>query len=101
MPPGLNVEYSFTHHDPLEDTESQCWMVARAAGSGFTHHDPLEDTERAQKQPLCLRHALGFTHHDPLEDTESEHKCHVGVLVFQVSPITIRLRILKASGNVV
>jgi len=37
----------------------------------FTHHDPLEDTERYR---LCSRKEMtvvGFTHHDPLEDTES------------------------------
>jgi len=35
-----------------------------------------------------------FTHHDPLEDTESYWDIS-GALTIEVSPITIRLRILK------
>jgi len=38
---------SFTHHDPLEDTEREIdlmrWSISYLR---FTHHDPLEDTER-------------------------------------------------------
>ena len=41
---------SFTHHDPLEDTERLCWIGGRfSGGKSFTHHDPLEDTERRQR----------------------------------------------------
>jgi len=36
---------SFTHHDPLEDTESRRIRATTAGAFGFTHHDPLEDTE--------------------------------------------------------
>ena len=41
---------------------------------------------------------VGFTHHDPLEDTESVLKMTDEVVEI-VSPITIRLRILKARGQ--
>jgi len=38
---------------------------------------------------------LGFTHHDPLEDTESSRRSANTCRSTAVSPITIRLRILK------
>jgi len=37
----------FTHHDPLEDTESPLSSATATTMTGFTHHDPLEDTESA------------------------------------------------------
>jgi len=61
----------------------------------FTHHDPLEDTESKilGRELWVLR---GFTHHDPLEDTERHRSNGAPNESSGVSPITIRLRILKA-----
>ena len=39
----------------------------------FTHHDPLEDTESGDR-PDRVVDFLCFTHHDPLEDTERRKK---------------------------
>ena len=85
---------SFTHHDPLEDTESLATIPRAGATLGFTHHDPLEDTERCY--PVLSRFfVVGFTHHDPLEDTERFLLHRQSRRRRLVSPITIRLRILK------
>jgi len=51
--------YRFTHHDPLEDTESAGNMANAGGGLCFTHHDPLEDTERnTQRTPLLPPHTF-------------------------------------------
>jgi len=92
-------------------------------GLCFTHHDPLEDTESPRRRLLRQRRAVSpitirlrilkgeaakaayaegqprFTHHDPLEDTERRRSEFCSLLITQVSPITIRLRILKANTN--
>ena len=60
---------------------------------GFTHHDPFEDTESGDHQPPG-RFVVCFTHHDPFEDTESSRRRR-GRTLSEVSPTTIRLRILK------
>jgi len=61
----------------------------------FTHHDPLEDTESSVSGFETKPHEC-FTHHDPLEDTERQAMCASAGILSGVSPITIRLRILKA-----
>jgi len=61
---------SFTHHDPLEDTESALPNALQRQWGSFTHHDPLEDTERRGPSQELLTVEKCFTHHDPLEDTE-------------------------------
>ncbi len=61
---------------------------------GFTHYDPFEDTERQPGHRCPLRY-FGFTHYDPFEDTESGGEQPQYGRVVRVSPITIRLRILK------
>ena len=91
-------EPGFTHHDPLEDTESTPafheYLLRREC---FTHHDPLEDTESPQGRG-DLQGGDRFTHHDPLEDTESATQVCAAELC-KVSPITIRLRILKVTSH--
>ena len=68
-------------------------------GTGsFTHHDPLEDTERNVTVGVYLYIVHSFTHHDPLEDTERWVRGRTPTATPRVSPITIRLRILKAGG---
>ncbi len=87
----------FTPHDPTEDTESTiqkcrghpCWHC-------FTPHDPTEDTESIIGKRLDLIR-WSFTPHDPTEDTESQIYLAVLELGREVSPPTIRQRILK--GN--
>ncbi len=62
---------------------------------GFTHVDPFEDTERYLRLIEKTPHIFGFTHVDPFEDTES---CRNRALVhwcIEVSPTSIRSRILK------
>ena len=87
---------SFTHHDPLEDTERFLHLHLLLLRPRFTHHDPLEDTESVAKLRVLYIILMSFTHHDPLEDTERRRGGRIGELTV-VSPITIRLRILK--GN--
>ena len=93
---GTPAESSFTHHDPLEDTErevpsvnlgpsqvvspitirlrilkeSALPMAVKPPSISFTHHDPLEDTESVNRDARSCKR-VSFTHHDPLEDTES------------------------------
>jgi len=121
------VQFSFTHHDPLEDTESAKYHAWPTRVLGFTHHDPLEDTEsglgkteellrprRRDVSPITIRlrilkgrqtwralaTSICFTHHDPLEDTESAIAQRAGPQQLPVSPITIRLRILKVRSEI-
>jgi len=78
----------------LKDPRALAWLEGR--GLSFTHHDPLEDTESERFQARGHCALPGFTHHDPLEDTEREMpSINLGTTQI-VSPITIRLRILKA-----
>ena len=84
----------FTHHDPLEDTESGSLECVTDYSDGFTHHDPLEDTESLWRV-AAHSGANSFTHHDPLEDTERNNCGQQASTSDRVSPITIRLRILK------
>ena len=96
MRPVCNPDgnWCFTHHDPLEDTESHCGCVSVVTPERFTHHDPLEDTERSNFSNPHKQEETSFTHHDPLEDTERQcRRSHPRL--HAVSPITIRLRILK------
>jgi len=89
----------FTHHDPLEDTEREgSGQRAGLRRTRFTHHDPLEDTERTCN-PRAPMPQPRFTHHDPLEDTESPATLLSPLPALRVSPITIRLRILKVEAS--
>jgi len=92
----LDIEPSFTHVDPFEDTErSETSFYPDTSFNRFTHVDPFEDTERSvygsnlaprrHVSPTSIRsrilkvvaarpwfrRALSFTHVDPFEDTES------------------------------
>ncbi len=61
----------------------------------FTHVDPFEDTESSGSSTYGMLGHPSFTHVDPFEDTERRlHQCIV-VLLGQVSPTSIRSRILK------
>jgi len=61
----------------------------------FTHVDPFEDTERATAGMATAAAMSRFTHVDPFEDTESAHR-HLAVRIGEdVSPTSIRSRILK------
>ena len=73
-------------------------LPTRQRYTGFTHHDPLEDTESARPDCADTPGGAGFTHHDPLEDTESYPLTADHLRGRMVSPITIRLRILKVRG---
>jgi len=65
----------------------------------FTHVDPFEDTESSSL--CCPRMAcFRFTHVDPFEDTERRSCWYVSSQDYQVSPTSIRSRILKALINV-
>ena len=75
-------------------------MPCMAAGAlaRFTHVDPFEDTERVCGTIGSLDHVLGFTHVDPFEDTESWHIEVMKHERLDVSPTSIRSRILKENG---
>jgi len=90
---------SFTHVDPFEDTErARLQIDRRARADRFTHVDPFEDTERK----LRVHEAQGggrFTHVDPFEDTERTYYCIYACRDHNVSPTSIRSRILRAMNK--
>ena len=69
-------------------------VFASAAKAGFTQFDPFEDTERTHSPPN-LTLSTGFTQFDPFEDTESELLLDDARSSGEVSPNSIRSRILK------
>jgi len=63
----------------------------------FTHVDPFEDTERWPEEYVLEHGCPGFTHVDPFEDTESLPRGGDRLAADEVSPTSIRSRILKGT----
>ena len=86
----------FTHVDPFEDTERKSSPESQGNTSGcFTHVDPFEDTESDVVAFNTEVEPQGFTHVDPFEDTERRHRREQQRGGLNVSPTSIRSRILK------
>ena len=90
----LRASHSFTHVDPFEDTERPYCHPVWPLSQCFTHVDPFEDTERTPTEYAQAIHK-SFTHVDPFEDTESIRVRSVYDGPQEVSPTSIRSRILK------
>ncbi len=87
----------FTHVDPFEDTESSVNLRAASALRCFTHVDPFEDTER------WAADALGPAGADVSPTSIRSRilkgcKTKTNIKVCSVSPTSIRSRILKGKG---